>query len=67
MNDSHRCLLRYQTTEELLRKANKARSKSNLWTQEEIDLGIRCGAETGLALGMDYDDYNLYIDDYLRQ
>lgn len=62
MNDSHRCLLRYQTTAELERKAVKARSKHNLWTQEEIDLGKRKAAETGQAIGWKHDEYDLFVD-----
>ena len=41
----------------------KAKSKSNLWTQEEIDLGVREAAETAEKIGWEYDDYNLYVGD----
>lgn len=63
MNDSHRYLLRYQTTKELERKAKKAKSKHNLWTQEEIDFSRRKAAEIGRNIGWEHDEYDLFIDD----
>jgi hypothetical protein len=39
--DLHKILISFQPTEELERKANKARERSNLFTQEEIDLAQR--------------------------
>jgi len=63
LNDAHRCLMRYQTTAEIERKAMKARSKHNMWTQEEIDLGKRKAAETGQAIGCKHDEYDLSVND----
>jgi hypothetical protein len=41
MSDLHNRLVALQTDEELRRKADKARERSNLWTQEELDWARR--------------------------
>jgi hypothetical protein len=49
--ESHKCLLQYQSTEELRRKAIKAIChKTKLWTQEEIDLAEREAEEISQIL-----------------
>lgn len=64
MSCVHKCLLRYQTTKELERKAIKAmRTRNKIWTQEELDLAIREASMLGKALGWDYDEDDLYIEE----
>lgn len=41
----HERLVARQHVNELRRKANKARNRANLWTQEELDLAKREGKQ----------------------
>lgn len=43
--DLHERLVAKQSTEELKRKAEKARERANIWTQEELDYAKRRGQE----------------------
>ncbi len=48
MDDLHKRLVALQSTEELRRKAERARGK--LWSQEELDYAERRGEEIAKAL-----------------